>query len=77
MDTPNRLQAREGADSMTHDSTPHASVSGAANQAGSFHIYQKPPIYPKPPKTFIEQAGIMASSPDLRERPLCASQARV
>ena len=62
---------------MTHDSTPHASASGAANQAGAFHIYPNPPIYPKPPKTFIEQAGITASSPDLREKPLRASQARV
>lgn len=36
---------------MTPDSTPHASTSGAANQAGSFHIY------PKPPKTFIGRIG--------------------
>ena len=53
---------------MTHDSTPHASASGAANQAGSFHIYQKPP------KTFIEQAGIMASrGMDIRDTEDAAS----
>ena len=53
---------------MTHDSTPHASASGAANQAGSFHIY------PKPPKTFIEQAGIMASrGMDIRDTEDAAS----
>lgn len=31
---------------MKHDSTPHASASGAANQAGSFHVTTKPTMTP-------------------------------